>query len=338
MAIRRTFVLTNLILVVVCLMVGAGVLSKPAGASERNAYKVKNAFRDVVHASIRSTVRVHSDNRRVALGAIVDSDGYVLTKASELKQDVEVQLFEGRRLKAEVVGSSEECDLALLKIDAKDLPTIEWGDSDPPPVGSWLATPGLETIPISIGVVSVTPRKIEKSIPVLGIILADSEKGPRIDRVVPESNAAKAGMQRNDVITHLDGDEVKSRDTLIQSIRKRRPGDKVRLKVLRGKRELTIDAELGELAQLTHGREYFQFGLGGQLSKRRAGFPLALQHDTILQPNQCGGPLVDLDGKAVGINIARASRVESYALPASVVKPLIDELKSGTMVSTTPAD
>lgn len=338
MAKRRKLVLTNLVLVVACLTVGAGVLSKPAGASERNAYKVKNAFRDVVHASIRSTVRVHSDSRRVALGAIVDSDGYVLTKASELKQDIEIQLFDGRRLKAEIVGSREEYDLALLRIDAKDLPTVRWDDADPPPVGSWLATPGLETIPISIGVVSVTPRKIERSIPVLGIELQDAEKGPQVFRVVPDSNAAKAGMQKNDVITHLDGDPMKSRDTLIQSIRKHRPGDKVRLKVLRGKRELTIDAELGEMAQLTHGREYFQFGLGGQLSKRRAGFPLALQHDTVLQPNQCGGPLLDLDGKTVGINIARASRVESYALPTSVVKPLIDELKAGTLVSTTPAD
>lgn len=337
-AIRRIFLLARPGLATICLIVWAECNGLSARTPERNTYKVKNAFRDVVHDSIRATVRVLSSGRRVALGAIVGADGYIVTKASELKQDLEVQLFDGRRLKAEVVGSREGCDLALLKIDAKDLTTVQWEDSDPPPVGSWLATTGLETIPISVGVVSVAPRKIERRIPVLGIILEDSEKGPQVYRVVPDSNAAKAGMQKNDIITQLNGDPVKSRDTLIQSIREHRPGDKVRLKILRGKQELTVDAELGELAQLTHGREFFQFGLGGQLSKRRAGFPLALQHDTVLQPNQCGGPLVDLDGKAVGINIARASRVESYALPASVVKPLVDELKSGTMVSTTPAD
>jgi len=325
-------------MVAICLIVCAGSLPKSANASERNAYKVKNAFRDVVQGSIKCTVRVFSASRRVALGAIVDSDGYVLTKASELKQEIECQLFDGRRLKAEIVGMHDEYDLALLKIDAKDLPTIEWDESEPPPVGSWLATPGLETIPISIGVVSVTPRKIERRIPVLGIILEDAEKGPQVFRVVPESNAAKAGMQRDDVITHLDGDQVKSRDTLIQAIRQHRPGDKVRLKILRGGKELTVDAELGEMAQLTHGREFFQFALGGRLSERRGGFPLALQHDTVLHPDQCGGPLVDLNGKTIGINIARASRVASYALPASIVKPLVDRLKSGTMVSTTPAD
>ena len=61
------------------------------------------------------------------------------------------------------------------------------------------------------------------------------------------------------------------------------------------------------------------------LSGRRSGFP-ALQHDTVLHPDQCGGPLVNLDGKVVGINIARASRVASYAIPADVVVPLIQEL------------
>ena len=40
---------------------------------------------------------------------------------------------------------------------------------------------------------------------------------------------------------------------------------------------------------------------------------------------------MDLDGKVVGINIARAGRVASYALPGEVVWPLLDELKSGKL-------
>ena len=59
--------------------------------------------------------------------------------------------------------------------------------------------------------------------------------------------------------------------------------------------------------------------------------PVVLQHDTVLRPNQCGGPVVNLDGQAVGVNIARAGRVASYALPASVVLPLLEELKSGRL-------
>ena len=126
---------------------------------------------------------------------------------------------------------------------------------------------------------------------------------------------------------------------MIRSIREHKPGDKVQLKILRGDKEQTVEVVLGELAQLTLGnRDQFQNSLGGPLSDRRAGFPLALQHDTVLHPNQCGGPLVDLDGKAIGINIARASRVSSYAIPASAIKPILDELKSGKLVTTTPTN
>ena len=44
----------------------------------------------------------------------------------------------------------------------------------------------------------------------------------------------------------------------------------------------------------------------------------------------CGGPLVNLDGKAVGLNIARASRVSTYALPARLASRCLERLKSQT--------
>ena len=90
---------------------------------------------------------------------------------------------------------------------------------------------------------------------------------------------------------------------------------------------MTLKAELGEMAQLVQGRDYFQNSMGGRLSKRRSGFPQALQHDSILRPNQCGSPLVGLDGKVVGINIARSSRVSSLALPVSTVQAVVKQLK-----------
>jgi serine protease Do len=67
------------------------------------------------------------------------------------------------------------------------------------------------------------------------------------------------------------------------------------------------------------------------------GFPSVLQHDTVLRPNECGGPLVDLDGRAVAINIARAGRVASFGVPAEVVVPLIESLKSSKLDSPTIA-
>jgi serine protease Do len=69
--------------------------------------------------------------------------------------------------------------------------------------------------------------------------------------------------------------------------------------------------------------------MGGDLSERRSGFPAVLQHDSVLGPEECGGPVIDLAGRAIGINIARAGRTESYAIPDDVLRPLIDELLSG---------
>src|SRR5205823_2932727 len=48
-------------------------------------------------------------------------------------------------------------------------------------------------------------------------------------------------------------------------------------------------------------------------------------------PSQCGGPLVGLQGKALGLNIARAGRVVSYAVPSDVVVGLLSDLKSGKL-------
>ena len=67
--------------------------------------------------------------------------------------------------------------------------------------------------------------------------------------------------------------------------------------------------------------------LGGDVSRRAEGFEVAIEHDTVLPPWLCGGPLVNLDGRAVGLNIARAGRVSTYALPARLAKRIFAELK-----------
>jgi len=71
--------------------------------------------------------------------------------------------------------------------------------------------------------------------------------------------------------------------------------------------------------------------MAGKLSNQSTGYPMALQHDTALQPNEVGGPLVDLDGNAVGINIARAGRVKSFAIPAAEVKQMLKNVESGKL-------
>jgi serine protease Do len=100
--------------------------------------------------------------------------------------------------------------------------------------------------------------------------------------------------------------------------------------VRRGSETLNLTVVLGSFQQIIEGeRAEFQNSLGGRLSQRRAGFARVLQHDTVLDPEQCGGPVLNLEGEAVGMNIARAGRVESFALAASIIQPLIADFIAG---------
>ena len=73
----------------------------------------------------------------VGSGVIVNSDGYILTNHHVVDGAVEikVELTDNRTFTAKLVGSDPPSDLAVLKIDAKDLPTLQLGDSDRVRVG-----------------------------------------------------------------------------------------------------------------------------------------------------------------------------------------------------------
>ena len=72
-------------------------------------------------------------------GFIVRPDGYIFTNfhVVEAADKIEVKLKDGRSFPAKVVGTDEKTDIAVVKIDAKDLPTVQLGDSDAVRVGQF---------------------------------------------------------------------------------------------------------------------------------------------------------------------------------------------------------
>ncbi len=309
-------------------------------APDRLNPKILAAFRDVVKESARSTVQVFSDGKKSGLGAIVTADGHIITKASELRGKLQCQVFDGQKYDATLVAKEHGLDLAMLKIEAKNLPVVPWADGDAPPVGSFVVTTSLDTDPLSIGVLSVAPRKIPAPAGALGVMLANSDNIARIDEIVPGSSADKAGLQKLDVILKVNGKPISGRQNLIDTVRGYQPNEKIELLVKRGSEDLELVATLGSLSALQNGpnpdRAEFQNNLGGSLSDRKAGFPSVIQHDTTLKPTECGGPLVGLDGRVIGINIARAGRVETYAIPTPVVRTALESLLSN-MAPAKPA-
>src|SRR5690606_11807659 len=141
-----------------------------------------------------------------------------------------------------------------------------------------------------------------------------------VQRVLAGSAADRAGLRPGDQIVAVGNTAVASTDELISRVQSFWPGDSVDLNVVRGGVAMELAVRLGRQSDLEAVQSGFGDFLGSELSARRSGFPRVLQHDSVVLPELCGGPIVDLSGRCVGINIARADRVASYALPAQDVR------------------
>jgi serine protease Do len=244
-------------------------------------------------------------------------------------------LTDQRELDARIVGVDRDYDIAMLKIDAQQLPTLKLEGVAVPVIGAWLATLGMNRGPQAVGVLSVETREIRHRAGVLGVKFGDSSEAPVIVQVFEDTAAAKAGLLPEDRILSINGQPIYTRITLIRRVREYSPGDRLRLRIEREGEELSVKVLLqGQPPWRLPTREEFQNQLGSKLSQRRFGFPQAFQHDTVLKPSDCGGPIVNLDGEVVGFNLARAGRTETYAIPSSVLLELMQELRLGeTQVS-----
>jgi len=330
--------------VVVVVLACGPVAAQPPAPDKASAAKLMAPFKAVVAKAGQSTVRVRCDDKDSCLGTVVGADGLILTKASELRGALTVRVQDGSSwedFKAEVVGVHKPTDLALLKIDATGLTPVAFTDSAAAAVGNWLASPTPYREPLSVGIVSVKTRKlsgtdatfvVNNNKGFLGVYLEDapSKGGAKITELAPGGAAAKAGLKKNDVIVYVDGTEITNRETLQQLLENYRPGDSVTVRVMRN--EETIEKKITLTKQSTSGdRSLFQNTMGGELSGRRTGFPAVLQTDMVVEPKNCGGPVVDLTGKVLGITIARAGRVETWVLPSEQIKLVLGDLKAGKL-------
>jgi serine protease Do len=301
-------------------------------APGRDSNEVKGVFGPAVAEAGRCVVRVKCDGRDVALGTLVGPDGWIITKASQLKGKTVCRTADGQEREARLVGVHEGFDLAMLKINAGGLPLVPWAADAKPVVGQWVAVVGMGSDrPLAVGVVGVPLRKIPPIHGVLGIGLAEVEKPAQIIRIFPNSAAQKAGLQEKDIITHLNDNPTNTRSELQAGLRRFRPGTAVKLTVKRGDKTLQISATLSLLDTPGNRKRDMQNLAGPGVSTRHDDFPSVLQHDTVLAPNDCGGPLVDLSGRVVGLNIARGGRTETYSVPTDVVLGLMYDLMSGRL-------
>ncbi len=329
-------------------LVAAG---SPAFAQLGKDSKLLAPFKPVVAVANESTVRIKCNDKDTILGTIVDADGYILTKFSELKGAAWVRLPDGSEYEATTVAAHKETDLALLKVDVKGLKAVSFANTTKVPAGNWLAASGPTSDPISVGIVSVKTRRLTGGDTIaananrgyLGVIPEDEVDGEgksigaKIVRLSPGGAAEKAGLKPEDVIVELNGKTVSSQAAMREMLDALRSGDVVALKLKRKgemkefKVTLSGDTGLKERDMNTLGS-----ATGSTLSGRRTGFPQVLQTDLVVDAKDCGGPVVDLDGNVLGINIARAGRVETWVLPSEVIRPLLPQFKAGKFAPPAP--
>jgi serine protease Do len=307
---------------------------------------VTSLFKPVIEQAAKSTVKLLSDGKEVCYGTVVGADGWVVTNDSELRGNkLLVKFKDGRELEPKIVGVEDRYDLAMLKIPATGLVAADWRNSKSATLGKFVATPGVSGNPVAIGVVGVATKSMKMSdYPVphrnknsgwLGVGLDDTSGLTKIRSVAKDSAAAKAGLKEKDVVISVAGKKISDSETMIFYLMRYKIGENVALKIKRGDEEMEIKATLGkrpaEFGFPGIDRGQFQNGIHKDLSDVNVGFPVALQHDTVLKSREVGGPLVDLDGKVIGINIASSGRVDSYAIPSEVIQGLLPELMSGKL-------
>lgn len=290
----------------------------------------------------RNQQRDRDDSRRwpapigQGSGVIISSDGYIITNnhviAGARPDGIKVILSDKREFIARVIGRDSLTDLAVIKIDARDLPVAYLGTRDDIKVGEWVIAVGnpfgLRST-VTAGIISATGRggmglngggfAIENyiqtdaainpgnsggglftlngtligintaiasntgsyagygfAIPVdivrvvalnlinygkvnrayLGVMIravdeTDAEgvglskvQGVMVQEVLKGSPAEKAGLQTGDVILDLDGTAVNSPNELQTLVLQRQPGEKVKLRIWRNRKEIVKDVKL----------------------------------------------------------------------------------------------
>ena len=119
-------------------------------------------------------------------GVIASPDGYIITNYHVVEQsdDIKVILFDKRSFRAKVIGSDPKTDLAVIRISAKDLPIVPWGDSDKLQVGEFvlaIGNPFALSHTVTMGIVSAVGR--------VDVGIADYENFIQTDAAINPGNS-----------------------------------------------------------------------------------------------------------------------------------------------------
>ena len=314
---------------------------KPADFSQGPASLAR--YQSVVGPTCASVVVVMNAGVAIGLGTIVDTEGWVITKASVLPGQPACRLPDGKVVSARVAGVDPSFDLALLSVSATNLKPVHWADDLNPPVGTLLATVGTEQ-PLAVGVVSVPRRDLESpvrptdTLPLrlpaghpyiygtaepksgfsLRVAFGLSREGRyRVSNV--EGLAYSAGIRPDDFLYRLNGRSIVAGADIEEAVSHLWSGDVVPVRLERGGRMMDLSLPLGPDSH------------GDQKNYRADDFPTLIECAVPFYSYECGGPIVDITGRAIGVTIARNGPHGGVIIPGDCVRKLLPDLQSGRL-------
>jgi serine protease Do len=298
---------------------------------EASALEAAGADHRRAAEATRGTLVDMLDGKRiVAHGTVVGRDGRILTLANVLPEAPTCRLSDGRVLPATVVKTSREHNLAILKIEAADLPALEWSEADAPPIAALVAL-AAQVRPAATGFVSHPMVSIPAERGALWVQVQDQAHGLEVADVL--QMAGPSLLRKGDIILsirdHLTPNTEAYRKLWQRDKRALVAGDWVRVVVSREGKKV-------ELRQMLSPPNWPR--PEGE-SLRSAGFAsvygVAMNSESILggafldrseamnSESMLGGPVLDRTGRGIGIAIAWRARGWLLVVPAAVAKGVL---------------
>ncbi|HSJ04755.1 MAG: S1C family serine protease [Verrucomicrobium sp.] len=297
------------------------VLPDSARTNGTASLKAVNAVKEL---ALQSAVQIGSSREKAITGIVVSPDGYLLTLASEAEAVKPFRAFlsDGSGIEVREVKRDDALNLMLLKVDRLGFMPVAWGESLSLDIGHWVVSPTDKGKDVRLGVMSANRRSIPNSGAVLGVRFGidDAATGVTVEEVAKDSPADQGGLEKNDVILSVDGQNVTRNEAVARIISTRRPGDVVKVRYRRAGLDKESEVRLASKSRVLTNWAGEDFGNHGT-SLRTDNFSEVIQHDLPLDPADMGGAVFDLHGRAIAINVARVDRVTNYALPVEVFLP-----------------
>ena len=294
--------------------------------TNKQAIEVFDALRGVSHLCKEVVFPIYSFRSRIAYGVSIGKDR-LIAKASEVAIQAHLMTLNKKNetVRLTVIGAYPDHDLVLLSAPGLGAPAAQWADSSTLEEGSFLTAIRPDGEAQAMGVLSVHERSLRQTDQgYLGVAIDPREMGEGvvIASVFKDSAAHKAGIMPGDTLLKIKGKIVKGYYEVSTVLRRLKVGEKPELLIVReGQPRLVFPTLQARQVQQYESRR--MKSMDGEQNRVRSNFSNVLQSDMELGVEDTGLPVADLEGRIVGMVIARAGRISTLILPGEEMKDLL---------------